>query len=192
MIRSPLSAALLAGVVTLLVTPAAFAAEASPPTDCPPGSIGKASGEFAWCEPTVCQTDAQCSPGQLCRPVKLCLEVGKVSGGKDGGTDKLVATGLCSGADKVCPANTTCSDMKRCLDRGAAQKMNLLDDVKPAPSSGGMAEPVKKSSCGCHVIGTRAESDFSTACALVVGASLLQLARRAARGRSRGSKREDA
>jgi hypothetical protein len=185
-VRATLAATLLALVAVFAVFPPALAvaAEATPPTDCPPGSAGKASGEFAWCEPTVCENDPQCGPGQLCRTVKLCVEIGKIgdAGGKLGaapsGADKLIATGLCVGAEKACPASTVCSEKKRCLDRAAAQKMNLLEEPKPAPSAGGTAEPARKSSCGCAAVGAPSESALSTGCALVIAGALVQRARR--------------
>jgi hypothetical protein len=181
--RRQLAIALALGL-GLLGSPSAVRAEATPPTDCPPGAVGKASGEFGWCEPTICENDAQCTP-RLCRTVKLCVEIGKVTsdGGpklsaQGAGVDRLVATGLCVGADKACPGGTICSEKKRCLDRSQAERMNLLEEPKPAPSMGGTAEPVKKSSCSCELAGASAQSHLSTACALVIAAALLQRARR--------------
>src|SRR5262245_38318437 len=95
---------------------------AAPPTDCPPGSVGKASGEFAWCEPTGCENDTQCRSGELCRPMKLCVQVGNVGDAGDKG-ERLVTTGPCGAG---CPPNTVCSDKKRCVDRASAQRLNLL------------------------------------------------------------------
>src|SRR5687768_3138511 len=78
--------------------------------DCPAGSKLKSEGGFSWCEPSVCLNDGNCSPSEVCRPVPLCVEVGKLderTSTKDA-AQKLVATQRCA-PDDTCPSTQTCS-----------------------------------------------------------------------------------
>lgn len=123
-------------VVVSFVTfnsPAARADDAN----CPAGSRQKTEAGLTWCEPSVCEADANCGTGEVCRPVALCVEIGTMTG--DAG-QRLMVRQRC-GADKSCPQTTTCSDMRRCVSRADAEKM-----VAQAPP----AEPAKHS-CGCEV-----------------------------------------
>ncbi|HRG94909.1 MAG TPA: MYXO-CTERM sorting domain-containing protein [Polyangiaceae bacterium] len=137
----------------LVAGPRLASAGVEPPTDCPPGSTGKASGSFAWCEPSVCLHDGNCTPGEVCRPVPLCVEVGTLSDAGAAGEERLAATQRC-GPGGACPSSQTCSVKDRCISKLAAQKLGLLD--APAPASAPSApstEPPKKSACGCDVVG---------------------------------------
>jgi len=156
-------------LVTVLAASAptvARAETATAPTDCPPGAVGKAEGSNAWCEPTVCETEAQCTPGQVCRSVPLCVQVGTIEK-KDGGPslapdknagNKLMAVGRC-GPDQKCPESTVCNEKKRCVDRAASDKMGPVSAASASPSASAgatsTATPPAKSSCGCDVVGAR-------------------------------------
>lgn len=124
--------------------------------ECPPGAKYKTEGEFKWCEPTVCDNDAQCATGEVCKPVALCVQIGKVESkpGQDAGS-RLITAQRCA-EDKVCPNTTVCSEHARCVSRAQADKMAGIT-VKAAPSSSaaaGSGEAPKKS-CGCHAVGAR-------------------------------------
>jgi hypothetical protein len=127
--------------------------------DCPAGSKQKSEGGFTWCEPTVCMTDGNCSPSEVCRPVPLCVEVGKLDDQKStkDAAQKLVATQRCA-PDETCPSTQTCSKMSRCVSKAQADKMGMAS----APSAGASASATpasgdaKKSACGCVVVGARA------------------------------------
>jgi hypothetical protein len=148
--------ALVLASIVMLVPATAFAESAKAPENCPPGSVGKASGAFAWCEPTVCVIDTDCGAGMVCRTLGLCMNAGTV--GKDAG-ERLSVTNVC-GASKSCPADTVCSEMPRCVEPAYAQRMSLLAPGQAAPASSASAAPPndmmpKKSACGCTVPGAR-------------------------------------
>lgn len=176
-------------LVTVLAA-SARAETATAPTDCPPGAVGKAEGSNAWCEPTVCETEAQCTPGQVCRSVPLCVQVGTIEK-KDGGPslapdknagNKLMAVGRC-GPDQKCPESTVCNEKKRCVDRAASDKMGPVSAASASPSASAgatsTATPPAKSSCGCDVVG--APGTFGGAGALALGALAIVVGRRRAR-----------
>jgi hypothetical protein len=155
--RDRLLAVLLAGSVFFLGSRAANAAAAE---DCPPGSLYRSMEGFSWCEPTVCQADAQCAPNEVCRSVGLCMQVGALTQdaatlGGDAGK-RLVVTQRCA-PDKTCPQATVCSEMGRCLSRATADKMGILttaSSASPASSDKTPAAPgEKKSACGCRAVG---------------------------------------
>ncbi len=162
----------LAFVATTFVAASAFAA---PPEDCPPGSVGKEEGAFQWCEPTVCLTDADCLGGkQVCRPMPLCVEIGNVADGATG--KRLVVHNKCA-ANKECPAQTTCLEGNRCMDKEAADRMGIL-----VADAGAPPEPPKKSICGCSVPGV-ATSDLAwLGPVALAGVALLRRRRSNARG----------
>lgn len=141
--RSPVA---LAAVLALALSPATALAD-----DCPSGSRMKSEDGFSWCEPSVCNGDADCQPSEVCRAVPLCVQVGKL-GEQDGTKDaaqRLVATQRCA-PDETCPSTTTCSNMKRCVSRAEADKTD--------PSPAAPAAEAKKSSCGCHAVGAPGET----------------------------------
>jgi MYXO-CTERM domain-containing protein len=148
-----------AQVVSLCLLSSVGALAASPPTDCPIGSTGKAEGENTWCEPSVCETEAQCSPGQVCRTVPLCIQVGTLDKSDAGpklaapaaGSTRLLAISRC-GENGKCAADAVCSDKKRCVSRGEADRMTAPLPMPSAASSAAPAEG-KKSSCGCSTPG---------------------------------------
>lgn len=158
----------LARVVTLV----AFVPSAAYADDCPAGSKSKSEGGFTWCEPSVCMNDGNCSPSEVCRPVPLCVEVGKLgeqNSVKDA-AQKLVATQRCA-PDETCPSTQTCSKMSRCVSKAEAEKMGMATapgaSASAAPPAGGEA---KKSSCGCIVVGERARgADGAALAGLVLG-----------------------
>jgi len=125
---------------------------ASPADECPAGSTLKNEEGFTWCQPSVCKDDANCSPSEVCRPIPLCVQVGKLDKKQDAkdAAERLVATQRCA-QDDTCPDTTTCSKMSRCIGKAAADKMGLLS----APGASASAAPAetKKSSCGCVVAG---------------------------------------
>ena len=167
--------AFLFSIALLLGRVPVAAAGVEPPTDCPPGSTGKASSSFAWCEPSVCLHDANCTPGEVCRPVPLCVEVGTLADAGAAGEQRLAATQRC-GPGGACPSTQTCSIKDRCLPKLAAQKLGLLEAPKPASArSAPSAEPPKKSACGCDVVGRGADAGS------VFGLAALGLAAVAAR-----------
>ncbi|MBX3188851.1 MAG: hypothetical protein KF819_17665 [Labilithrix sp.] len=159
------------------VVSSAWASTASAqPDDCPPGSIPKSEGSAQWCEPSVCDSDAQCRAGEVCKPMPLCVQIGTIV--PAGATtaratgERLVATHRC-GADKRCPDTTTCSEKSRCISRAQADKMGLL-----APSaSTASPEPAKKS-CGCRVPGGSSEGSIGIVLALAGGSLAIQMRRR--------------
>lgn len=149
------------------------------PTDCPPGSVGKVSGAFAFCEPSVCIHDGNCAPGEVCRNVPLCVEVGTLADSGQKGEDRLMATQRC-GAGGSCPSSQTCSTKDRCLSKEKAQKLGLLETPAAAASSSSAASApeAKKSSCGCDVPGATTEGRAPFQLALVGAAIGAVLARR--------------
>jgi MYXO-CTERM domain-containing protein len=176
-----------ASLAILLV--AASPGLAAPPTDCPPGSVGKEEGSFAWCEPTVCRTDAECLGGdRVCRPIALCLQVGALdpdaslkAGPSEDAEKRLVVTGRCAPSEPRCPADATCSDMGRCVARAEAQRLGLLAPAAPnasasAASTSDTGKPPPR--CGCDVPGVRAPSRAAALVALGVGLALLVRRRR--------------
>ncbi len=165
----PAALAVLA-TLTLFVSTATAGVEA--PTDCPPGSTGKVSGAFAWCEPSVCIHDGNCAP-DVCRTVPLCVEVGTLADAGQTGEQRLNAVQRC-GAGNACPSATTCSVKDRCLSKLQAQKLGLLEKPAPASSAPAAAEPPpKKPSCGCDTPGTRSESGGFVWVAIAAGAVLV-------------------
>lgn len=158
---------------SLFASRAAFA-----DAECPPGSTWKSEGTFKWCEPTVCDSDAQCSAGQVCRPFALCMQVGSVDAKSDAG-QRLIVTQQC-GPDKSCPSSTTCSDRNRCLDRAVAERIGVLTPAAANSASAGSSAPPAKSSCGCSMPGLSG-SDLSgllLAGVGIVGAGVRRRARR--------------
>lgn len=163
-----------------LSLPALARAVETDPTDCPPGSANKTENGMSWCEPSVCETDGNCLPNEVCRPIGLCVQIGTVSG--DAGAtasnkaSRLIATGRCA-ADKKCPNTTTCSEKSRCIEKQKADKMGILTVATAAPSAS--ATPAAaKSGCGCSTVGT-ATSGYGALAAL--GAMGLLVARRSRR-----------
>lgn len=157
--------------------------------DCPPGSVEKSEDGYTWCEPSVCADDAHCSPGYVCVPMALCMEVGVLSkaGAPDGGS-RLVARQIC--AEGTCPQKQTCSDLKRCLQRSVAERMKKLPAPAPAASSppapsGSSTElsappppggDVKR--CGCRVVGAPSPSGASLALAALAAVTIALRRRR--------------
>lgn len=169
------SAALLV-TFTLFVSTASAGVEA--PTDCPPGSTGKVSGTFAWCEPSVCLHDGNCAP-DVCRTVPLCVEVGTLADAGQTGEQRLNAVQRC-GAGNSCPSSTTCSVKDRCLSKLQAQKLGLLEKPAPAPSAPTTPEPPpKKASCGCDTPGTRTDGTSGAVVAIAIAGVLVARRRRA-------------
>ena len=120
---------------------------ASAEENCPVGSTEKKENGLTWCEPTVCETEAQCATGMLCRPISLCVEIGTVGAGDAG--NRLMVRQRC-GENKSCPQNTSCLSSGRCVTPTQAASL-------PAASSS--ATPMapdapKKSACGCDVVGS--------------------------------------
>ncbi len=146
-----------AGLVAIAGVVLAMPASAQTSQDeCPPGAKVKTEGDFKWCEPTVCDSDAQCSAGEVCKPVALCVQIGKVEAkpGQDGGS-RLITTQRC-GENQTCPNTTVCTEKSRCISRAQADRMGGIT-VKATPSASPMgagagADGAKKS-CGCHVPG---------------------------------------
>ena len=141
----------LAGLVVFFLPSIAWA------DDCPAGSKLKTEGGFSWCEPSVCLNDGNCSPSEVCRPVPLCVEVGKLEPGtprsprSEDAAQKLVATQRCA-PDETCPSTQTCSKMSRCVSKAQAEKMGMALPP-PGATASHEAEP-KKSACGCSVVGS--------------------------------------
>jgi len=156
----------LVALASLSLSSLAFADETDP-TDCPPGSVNKTEGKMSWCEPSVCESDGNCLPNEVCRPIALCVQIGTVAG--DAGAtannkaSRLIATNMCA-ADKKCPNTTTCSDKSRCIEKSKADKMGLLTVATAAPSaSAAPAGGPAKSSCGCSTVGTSTQSGGAAA-----------------------------
>lgn len=170
--RTPLAVLALSFALASLTGRAALAA---PPADCPPGSVGKEEGGFQWCEPTVCLTDADCMGGKsVCRSMPLCVEVGTVADAA-AGSKRLVVASPCvkKGAAYECPAQTTCLEGKRCIEKTKADQMGILVEDAGLP-----AEPPKKSVCGCSVPGV-ATSDAAWMAPLgVIAVALVRRRRR--------------
>lgn len=169
-------------VAVLLSLPAVARAVETDPTDCPPGSVNKTENGMTWCEPSVCESDSNCLPNEVCRPIALCVQIGTVAG--DAGatannkSSRLIATGRCA-ADKKCPSTTTCSDKSRCIEKQKADKMGILTAPTAAPSGGTVAPDAKKSGCGCSTVGERATN--RTSLFALAGIGLLVARRRARR-----------
>lgn len=162
----------LAAIGLLLVATPAFA------DDCPPGSAQRSEDGYTFCEPSVCQSDDQCKPDEVCRHVALCMKVGSLDVdaallGK-APAKRLVVTKAC-GPDKSCPHDTTCSDLGRCLTKATAERMAILEtktpDAKPAEAP--------KKACGCVVVGVPANG----LAAIAVGLTILGARARRARSR---------
>lgn len=173
------SLAVVLGLLVTFVAADAFAA-AEAFVECPPGSTKKEEGTYSWCQPSVCDSDPQCAPN-VCRQVGLCMQVGSLNkpGEPDGGA-RLIATQICQ-EDKQCPTQQTCSVKMRCVSQAQADKIAANT---PAPAN---AEPAKKSSCGCSVIGAD-DSRLRTSSglgALALSALLVRARRRGSRRKSR-------
>lgn len=110
---------------------------------------------FSWCQPSVCSNDGNCGPQEVCRPVPLCVEVGKLDAkqqAKDA-AQRLVATQRCA-PDESCPSTQTCSKMSRCVSKAQADKMGMTS--APGASASAASAPAdapKKSGCGCSIVG---------------------------------------
>lgn len=158
----------LAAVTALAVSCLSFVPSLAYADDCPAGSKMKSENGFSWCEPSVCLNDTNCSPAEVCRPVPLCVEVGKLderNSTKDA-AQRLVATQRCA-PDETCPSTQTCSKMSRCVSKAQADKMGMATAPGASASSAAPAGgEAKKSSCGCLVVGTHGSD----------GAALLGLA----------------
>lgn len=145
--------------------------------DCPAGTKKKSEGANDWCEPSVCANDAQCLPGEVCKPVPLCVEIGTLKGSAtqpDAG-QRLMARQKC-GPDRSCPASTSCLDGNRCLSKADAEKMGLLGAAAaPSASAGAASGETKK--CGCRVAGAPSSSTYALL-AGAVGIALLARRRR--------------
>src|SRR5262245_11420464 len=142
--------------------------------ECPPGSRQKSSGASTWCEPSVCASDVQCAPGEVCKPVPLCVEIGAAKGAPglaDAGA-LLMARQKC-GLEKKCPQATTCQEHPVCVARAEAEKMGLLGAVPSASPAGSASAsaPSAKKSCGCRVVGADKSVHYALICS--VGAFLL-------------------
>jgi hypothetical protein len=142
--------------IGVVVAVMAMAGVARAEDQCPVGSIERTEASFTWCEPSVCDTDAQCATGSICRGVPLCVEVGALDAGKgEAGGARLMARQRC-GENKSCPQNTTCSDKSRCMTLAQADKAGL--NTKSGPSAAASAAPsgdAPKKACGCDMPGTR-------------------------------------
>ena len=168
--------------ITTSLVPSAARAD-----DCPPGSIFRSQDGYSFCEPTVCQSDSQCNPDEVCRPIPLCLQVGtldpKAAALHDGG-QRLVATQRC-GPDKTCTQNTVCSDLGRCVSRDTAEKMGVLSAASSgSPATSDAKTGAEKKTCGCRAVGT---PDLGAGLGLAVSTALVALVavrRRATRSRS--------
>ena len=169
---------MLALALGLIATDARAKLELDPPA-CPEGSLWKASGPFEWCEPSVCLHDANCTPGEVCRTVPLCVEVGTLADAGKVGEARLVATQRCTAG--ACPSSQVCSVKDRCLSKAAAQKLGVLEAPKPPPAPSAEADepPVKKSACGCEVVGrTTGDSPLDGLVVVLGGVVLAARARR--------------
>jgi MYXO-CTERM domain-containing protein len=174
----------LAVAIALSVPVLAHAAETDP-SDCPPGSVNKTENGMTWCEPSVCETDGQCLPSEVCRPMALCVQIGTVAGDAsataNNKSSRLIATGRCA-ADKKCPNTTTCSEKSRCIEKQKADKMGLL--TVPAPSSSSTpTDGPKKSGCGCGVVGDASGGSAPVGGAVSVVGLGLVVVRRSRRAR---------
>lgn len=164
--------------VVLLVPATAFAESAKAPENCPPGSVGKASGAFAWCEPTVCVIDTDCGAGMVCRTLGLCMNAGTIGDPKRDAAERLSVTNVC-GPNKSCPTDTVCSEMPRCVEPAYAQRMSLLAPGQAAAAPSASAAPPndmmpKKSACGCSVPGAQKGglAPFALMSCLAIGAAI--------------------
>jgi hypothetical protein len=153
--------------------------------DCPPGSIHRSQDGYGFCEPTVCLNDGQCNPNEVCRPVPLCMQVGKLT--SDAATlgdasARLVVTQRCA-PDKSCPQTTVCSDLSRCVSKAAAEKMGLLTTTAASASAAPASAAGEKKSCGCRAVGARTESTTAASALLGVALAAVALGRRRSRTR---------
>lgn len=172
---------LLVSAVSLFVPSIAFA------DDCPAGSSMKTEEGFSWCQPSVCLNDGNCGPQEVCRPVPLCVEVGKLDAkqqAKDA-AQRLVATQRCA-PDESCPSTQTCSKMSRCVSKAQAEKMGMATAPGASASAGGApADAPKKSGCGCAVVGSRAHGS-ERAALLGLGLAVAAIGSRKIHRRARG------
>jgi MYXO-CTERM domain-containing protein len=158
--------ALLIGFVALT-----SAASANAQEECPLGSVQKMEAGKTWCEPTVCETDINCTTGSVCRVVPLCVEVGVLdtkAANADGGT-KLLVRQRC-GENKSCPQNTTCSEKGRCMTLAQADHAGLATKSTSSAAPTGSAAPggdAPKKSCGCSTPGTRGGESIGAFLALL-------------------------
>lgn len=93
------------------------------PTGCPPGSRGTSSHAGEWCEPTECDTRAECAEGERCETQGLCIEVQtRECGGNRPDTaepcffDMRIAHGTCRDDDD-CDVGS-CEIATRCVGGG--------------------------------------------------------------------------
>jgi hypothetical protein len=153
--------------------------------DCPPGSLYRSEDGYSFCEPTVCQNDAQCNPEEVCRPIPLCLQVGTLTKDAASLTDagkRLVATQQCA-PDQTCPQTTVCSALGRCVSKTTAERMGILSSSTAQPSGPGDPPP-KKTTCGCRAVGEGGDSwrQALVGCAVLAAALSARRARAGRRG----------
>ncbi len=172
----------LSAVATIAAV-VAFANVARAGDECPLGSVQKSEAGQTWCEPSVCDGDAQCPTGSLCRPVPLCVEIGALDqapGTKSDAGQRLLVRQRC-GADKSCPQRTTCSDKSRCITRAQAERAGLLTVAAAgasASSTPSSSSEAPKKACGCHVPGGSKVGERGGAALALLGAAIVASRRR--------------
>lgn len=90
------------------------------PYDCPRGSVGQSNHNGAWCQPTICTDDSDCSSGKVCSEdvIAFCTETrtmdcGGLSHWDDDCTETRTMVHHPCGANDGC-ALGRCETVRRC------------------------------------------------------------------------------
>ncbi|MBL8606912.1 MAG: hypothetical protein JNL38_06310 [Myxococcales bacterium] len=124
-----------------------------PPTDCPPGSVGRTGHEGEACVATTCATDGECTGGKRCLEQALCVKVQTGVAGQFGRPfSRSVASRVCEPGKTQCLDGATCERAKRCVDPAKrADGPSTAAAPTTGPSSSTAAPPgppPSKSRCG--------------------------------------------
>lgn len=146
-------------VVSLLPSVARADAIDGPPSDCPPGSIGESSHSGSWCEPSVCERDADCAKRDRsgngkhrfrCEEAALCVEHTRSERWRGSGIEERDIARRACAADGTCVRPEQCVTAKRCV---------LVDDRRSAAREGRDEGDRERGSspsargCGCSIPG---------------------------------------
>jgi hypothetical protein len=161
--------------LALVSTRARADAVPPPPNDCPAGSQGETCHGSPYCQPAACKTDADCTTGQTCAVVSLCISMTSCFGSvapPDGGSNTIPEQNVVG----PCNADGTCDG----VGGGGASCTPVRVCATPGDTT------INGTACGCRTVG-----DAGTAlpfAVLGVGAMAAGLRARS-RSRARGGPR---
>lgn len=130
------AAAMLCALAALLLVSIAEAdAVPPPPADCPAGSRGETCHGGPHCRPKPCDVDADCSSGETCQDLDLCLGQVDCAGGWDPD----------AGPHWVDTVEGSCANGAAC-SRGTCQTTEVCAPPPPPAQS-----TVVEQGCGCRL-----------------------------------------